>query len=141
MRDRFLYGIHVDFFSVNEYLSGDLVAVALAEYAHRELGTPCAHKSRDTYDLALAHVKVDIVNHLTLGIDRMISRPVSYLKLHVPDVAFALRETVSDLTSYHSLDYAALRDIIGILVERLDRASVTDDRDLISYIRYFVELM
>ena len=52
-----------------------------------------------------------------------------------------LRESVCDLTAYHALDDPRLGDIISCSIECLDRGTVSYDRDLVCYIRNFVELV
>ena len=70
----------VDRLALEQHLAGDAAAIGAAEQAHGEFGAPGAHQPGDADHLALADVDVDALDHLPLGVDRVIDRPVLHLE-------------------------------------------------------------
>ena len=69
-----------------QHLAGDAAAVGAAEEAHGEFGAAGAHQPGDADDLALADVEVDALDHLPVGMDRVIDRPVLHLEDGLADL-------------------------------------------------------
>ena len=88
----------------------------------------------------LAHMQADVVEHLFLGV------PVA----HAPVADFEHRLTernipggidVQNFAPDHAADDSIFGKFICLPVQRFDRASVTDDRDLVGDLLQLVELM
>jgi hypothetical protein len=66
-----------------------------------------------------------------VGLGRVMHRPVLDAKDLFTDLRRAIRVAVLEVAADHAADDAVLRHLVGTHVERLDRAAVTDDRDLV----------
>ena len=131
-----------DFLAVQYETARDAYAVGTPENTHRELRSAGTHETVDTYDLTLADIHGYVVDYLSLGKLRMIDSPVLDFHEGIADLdIMTLRETVGHITVYHALDDTVLGDLVCLAVECLDRGTVSDDRDLVCYVRYFVQLM
>ena len=51
--------------TVHKYLTGNLSSIALSENTHGKLCTSCTHKSGDTYNFSLMHLKGYIIHYFT----------------------------------------------------------------------------
>src|SRR5690606_23379103 len=98
------------------------------EDAHRELGAPRAHESREAHDLATADVEGDAVDDLALLVDRVVDGPVLDPQDLLTDRGRAGREAVLERPAHHGADDALLRHVTPAHVDRLDRLAVPDDR-------------
>ena len=127
--------------SVNIQFTADIGAIAFSEQAHCQFRTTRTHQSGDSHYFAFSDIEVNVIHYLTVGIQRMMYRPVFYLHPDLSDVRLSLRETVGDFSSYHSFDNTALGNIVFSLHQCLDGRTVTDDRDLIRHIRDLIQFM
>ena len=142
MLDRLLGAPEDNFRAAQLERTGDADTVGASENTHCELCSAGTHETVDTYDLTLADIHRDIIDDLSLGKFRMVDRPVLYLHHDIADLdVVTLRETVSHVTVNHALDDTVLGDLVCLAVECLDRGTVSDDRDLVCYVRYFVQLV
>src|SRR5207245_7573238 len=105
-------------------LAGDVPAIGAAEKAHREFGAAGAHQPGDADHLALAHIEVDVLDNLPLGVDGMEDRPVLDLEDDLADLRLARREAVVKRAADHRGDDAVLADVLP--GKGLDGASVAD---------------
>ena len=94
----------MDFFAVLNNRSFDLLAVALAEYAHCKFGTTCTLKTADAEDFSLSCINTYMIDNLFLTVNRMIYIPVFNLEVDISDVLFSLGESVGNFTTNHSFD-------------------------------------
>src|SRR4029078_5310998 len=119
-------------------LTGNVPAVGPAEHAHGELGASGAHEPGDAPNLAAAHVHVDTLDHLPVGMDGVIDAPVLHLEDHVADFGMARREAVVEGTPHHRGDYAVFADVVA--VQRLYGLAVANDRHVVGNPAHLVEL-
>jgi len=96
-------------------------------------------RAGDTDDLAFAYIEVDALDHLPVGVDRVIDRPVLHLEHHLADLGLAWRETVIERAPHHRGDDAVFADL-GTR-QCLDGLAVADDRDVVGDALHFVELV
>ena len=133
---------HPDFLAVELQRTANQVSVGLAEDAHRQLRTAGSHQPVDPDHFSFTDIHGYIADHQTLRIERVLYGPAADFHIDIADLyTFPLRETVRDLTADHSLDDPVFVDVVVRIVDRLNRRSVADDRDLVGHIRDLVELM
>jgi len=113
--------------------------VGAAEQAHRELGAPCPHQPGDADDLAAADIHIDALDHLPLGVERVVDRPVLHLEDDFADLGVARREAVFERPAHHRGDDPVFADLA--FAQGLDRLPVTDDGDVIGDAVHFIELV
>ena len=96
----------IDRLALEQHLAGDAAAIGAAEQAHGEFGAAGAHQPGDADHLALAHIDVDALDHLPLGMDRVIDRPVLHLEHDLADLGLARRIAVVERAADHRGDDA-----------------------------------
>ena len=139
--DGFLYSIQLYFFAVDIQFAADVGTITFAEQAHGQFRSSRTHQAGNSHYFTFFHIKIDIIHHLTVRIQWMMHGPVFDLHQDLSDLRLSLRESVGDLSSYHSFDDPALGNIIFSLHKCFDGRSVTNDGDLICHIRNLIQLM
>ena len=140
--DGVMFIFQIDFLSANKLMTGDMGTIAPAEKRHGQLGTSCALQAGESDDLALVYIERYVIVDALLGVGRMVNRPVLYLESDfLADVVFSLREAVGHLTSNHSLDDTRLIDLVIRVRDRLDRLSITKNRDIVRAVSDLIELV
>jgi len=90
--DRLLDRTDVDLAPLHEYFAGHVAPVGAAEHAHRQFRTPRAHQAGDAEHLAAIDVKIDALDDLAPGMERVLDAPVPHLEQLFADVGFARRD-------------------------------------------------
>ena len=123
------------------YFAGDLLAIGAPEDRHRKLGAARSHQSGDADHFALPHVEADILDHLPLGMQRMIDVPIRNLEHRLADLCMARRVAVGQLAPHHRLDDAVLVDLFSLGVECIDRLAIADHRDAVGDLHHLIQLV
>ena len=121
----------VDLAAVEPDSPADVGAPRPAEQAHREFGAARAHQAGDAHDLAAPHVKVDILDDLPLGMERVIHRPVLHRQYGIADPRMTLRKPVSKVAIDHAADDPVLLHRLGPAIDVVDGAAVAQHRDAV----------
>ena len=91
----------VDRLAMQRHLAGDMPPVGPTEDAHGELGAARAHQPGDADDLAPPHIEVDPLDHLPVGMERVVDAPVFHLEDHITDLWLPRREPVLERPADH----------------------------------------
>ncbi|MBG9885055.1 hypothetical protein ABE10_00335, partial [Bacillus toyonensis] len=130
-----------DLLSVLDERAGEIGPIGTAEDAHGELGAPRAHEPRDAHDLSPSHLNARPLHDHAVAHGRMLHPPVLDLEEHLADVRCAVGIATLEGTADHAADDPVLVDLAASDVERLDRAPVADDGDLVRDLLDLVELV
>src|SRR5262249_19579876 len=114
----------IDLVSVEPHPAADIVAPRTAEQAHREFGAARTHQAGNAHNLAAPDAEVDVLNHLTLGMERMVDRPVLHLQHWVRDVDAALRKAMGEIAIDHAADDPIFLHRLGTAVDAVHRATI-----------------
>lgn len=139
--DRLAHGADVNGLAVDQHFAADLVAIGLAEHAHRKFGAPCPHQTGDADDFALAHGDVDIMQNLAVAMLLVIGVPVLDFENGLADRHVARRITIFKIAPHHVADDNILADFFLVTVERLHRHAIAQHGDLVGHLAHFVELV
>ena len=130
------------FLSIQKQCSTDISSIAASKYTLCQLCTSGTHQSGNTDYFAFMYLNGYVIHYFSFCIDRMIYRPVLYFHADITDLdSVTLRETVCNLTANHTFDDTVFGKIIHALCQCLNGRTISDNCDLICYIRYFIQLM
>ncbi|MEY9883995.1 hypothetical protein ABIA43_005529 [Bradyrhizobium sp. USDA 328] len=102
---------------------------------------PRPHQAGDAHDLASPDAEIDVLDHLSFGMDGVIDRPVLDVEHRFADLRATLREAVREIAVDHAADDAVFLDRLCVTVDAVDGAAVTQHRDVVGNLGDLVELV